>query len=174
VTTRSTSLPDRRYLTRPRAPMRSTSCGVMRSTRRHARCRCSRAAKAKRIGTFPGGPIALTEGAPFRLDLDTTTPGSGARVSSALRARPETHHHWDGRALLASNGSLAAFRWEAFSDASASVRQSLHFAVQVSLAFEANPRKVGQGHIALFHLDAVRESTERLEQVGIGFVAAEA
>lgn len=34
-----------------------------------------------RIGSFPAGPITLAEGAAFRLDLDTRTPGSGARVA---------------------------------------------------------------------------------------------
>lgn len=34
-----------------------------------------------RIGTFPGGPIQLVEGRPFRLDLDSKTPGSATRVS---------------------------------------------------------------------------------------------
>jgi pyruvate kinase len=33
-----------------------------------------------RIGTFPGGPIQLSEGQAFRLDLDTTTPGNASRV----------------------------------------------------------------------------------------------
>ena len=34
-----------------------------------------------RIGTFPEGPIQLVEGKAFRLDLDTRTPGSAARVA---------------------------------------------------------------------------------------------
>lgn len=33
-----------------------------------------------RIGTFPNGPIQLTDGLAFRLDLDTETPGSDRRV----------------------------------------------------------------------------------------------
>lgn len=33
-----------------------------------------------RIGTFPGGPIRLTEGQGFRLDLDAASPGSNSRV----------------------------------------------------------------------------------------------
>lgn len=34
-----------------------------------------------RIGTFPGGPITLLEGAQFRLDLDAKSPGNIERVS---------------------------------------------------------------------------------------------
>src|ERR1700752_2549205 len=34
-----------------------------------------------RVGAFPDGPITLVEGEPFRLDLDTQTPGSGKRVA---------------------------------------------------------------------------------------------
>ena len=34
-----------------------------------------------RIGTFSNGPINLVEGAPFRLDLDTQSPGSIERVA---------------------------------------------------------------------------------------------
>lgn len=34
-----------------------------------------------RIGTFPDGPVDLVEGKPFRLDLDTKTPGSATRVA---------------------------------------------------------------------------------------------
>lgn len=34
-----------------------------------------------RIGTFPGGPVNLVEGAGFRLDLDTSSPGSTERVA---------------------------------------------------------------------------------------------
>jgi len=34
-----------------------------------------------RIGTFPGGPIELVEGQPFRLDLDTRSPGNIERVA---------------------------------------------------------------------------------------------
>src|SRR4051812_16551483 len=34
-----------------------------------------------RIGTFPGGPIALVEGAQFRLDLDAKSPGNIERVA---------------------------------------------------------------------------------------------
>ncbi len=34
-----------------------------------------------RIGTFPGGPITLADGAAFRLDLDSATPGNASRVA---------------------------------------------------------------------------------------------
>ena len=33
-----------------------------------------------RVGTFANGPVTLVEGAPFRLDLDRTTPGDATRA----------------------------------------------------------------------------------------------
>src|SRR4030095_7916972 len=57
-----------------------------------------------RIGTFPGGPIQLTEGQAFRLDLDTEAPGSNSRV---LLAHPEIFAVLEpGAELLLNDGRV--------------------------------------------------------------------
>src|ERR1700688_4027177 len=48
-----------------------------------------------------------------------------------------------------------------------------HLGVQVRLAFEADARQVRHRDVAVVHLHAVRETAVGLEQVRIGFVAAE-
>ena len=55
----------------------------------------------------------------------------------------------------------------------ASRRQRLHMRIKVGLAFKANARQIRQGHMAVYHLDAVRETAKGLKQVGVGLIAAQ-
>jgi pyruvate kinase len=57
-----------------------------------------------RVGTFSGGPVKLVEGAPFRLDLDRSTPGDATR---APLPHPEIFAALkDGAELLLDDGRL--------------------------------------------------------------------
>ena len=57
-----------------------------------------------RIGSFPGGPIRLEPGQPFRLDLDEQTPGSAERV---VLPHPEIFAALQpGAALLLDDGRV--------------------------------------------------------------------
>ena len=49
----------------------------------------------------------------------------------------------------------------------------MHFDNQIRLAFKANPRQRRQCDVAVFHAHTIRESTIRLEQIGVGLVATE-
>ncbi|MDT4849216.1 hypothetical protein FQZ97_833310 [compost metagenome] len=116
---------------------------------------------AKRLGQVPGDLVAGPAGGKRHDQRDGFVRKLGACQ------RSESEHGEAGAAAPKMGHGFVSLGF------GASGRQRLHLAVQVGLAFEADAGQVRQRHMAVLDLHAIGESAERLEQVGVGLVAAQ-